>query len=422
MKRFFFGLLIVMVFTAGALVGSDLQQWAGNRQFAGGLQKQMGLFWEAWDALNENYYKPIDTPAEDLAMGAIGGMVASLGDRFTEFSPPTQSRNMTEQFQGQFGGIGILVDFPNGQMTVQAVFPGTPAEKAGLQPGDVIVAIEGKSVSSMKPLEAVEAIRGKIGTSIQLSAWRQGMLEPKVYSLTRAAVEIPSVTDAKILRDRIGYFRILEFNRNTTEQLTKVMEDFKAKGVQAVIMDLRYNPGGIFDVGVDVADLFLAKGTIVTLDSKQRKEVHEAKPGDIGESFQVVILVNRFSASASEIVSAALHDSGRAVLVGEKTFGKGVVQVMVPLANNASMMVVTGRYLTPKGDDINTKGIEPDVALEMDPKKLTSEKAQALFKQLQDASQKVEATRTDLAKEMDAEVLDKGVSILESKLQPEKPA
>lgn len=412
-----------MVFTAGALVGPDIEKLTGNRASADGLQKQMGLFWEAWDALNENYYKPIETPPQDIVMGAIGGMIGSLNDRFTEFSPPTQSRNMTEQFQGEFGGIGILVDFPNNQMTVQTVFPGTPAEKAGMRPGDIIVAIEGKSVNAMKPLEAVEAIRGKVGTPITLSIWHEGMLEPKIVTLDRAVVEIPSVTDARILKDHIGYFKILEFNRNTTEQLTKVLEDFKSKGVTGVVMDLRYNPGGIFDVGVDVADLFLAKGKIVTLKTKTRPdEVHEAKPGGAGESFQVVILVNRYSASASEIVSAALHDNGRAVLVGEKTFGKGVVQVMVPLENNASMMIVTGRYYTPKGEDINTKGIEPDVSLEMDPKKLTSEKAQALFKQLQDLSRKEEDTRTQLAKEMDDEILNKGQSVLESKAQPEKPA
>ncbi|MGH8104562.1 MAG: S41 family peptidase, partial [bacterium] len=416
------GFMIVLVFTAGALVGSDLSQWTAKKPTSDSLQKELRLFWQAWDALNDNYYKPIDIPSDDIVMGAINGMVGSLNDRFTDFAPPVQSRNMSEQFRGEFGGIGILVDFPEGRMTVQTVFPGTPSEKVGLLPGDVIVAIEGKSVDKMKPLEAVEAIRGQIGTVVNLTIWREGLLEPKAYILMRSSVQIPSVTDSKVLKDHIGYFRMLEFNRNTTEQLEKVLKDFKTRGVTSVIMDLRYNPGGIFDVGVDVADLFLEKGIIVSINSKARKEVHEAHPGDIGESFDVVILVNRYSASASEIVSAALHDNNRAVLVGEKTFGKGVVQIMVPLDNDSAMMIVTGRYFTPKGEDINQKGILPDVTLELDPRKLSSEKAQALFKQMTEASKQIETARTDLLKEMDAEVLDKGVSVLESRMQPEKPA
>ncbi len=416
MKQGIWGISLILVsFSVGALVGFDLRGSFGlfTDTRPKNLSPKMPLFYEAWKTLNTYYYKEIDLPPEEVVMGAVAGMVNSLKDPYTQFSPPVVTQNISETFQGAFGGIGILVDFVTGRMRVVSVMPDTPADQAGLKPGDLILQIDSQDVENMDPLQAVEKIRGKIGTSVTLSIWREGFLEPRDFTLERKEIQVPSVTDARILQENIGYLKINEFNKNTPQQVRNAVKELQAKGAKGFILDLRYNPGGIFESGIEVADIFLKEGTIVTLDSKTRKESFTAKPGDIGESLPLVLLVNRYSASASEIVAAALHDNHRATLIGETTLGKGIVQMMIPLSNHSSLMIVTGRYLTPKGENIHQKGIPPDIQIELDPRKVQSEKGKQLLEKLKKLEDESLSLRDRLLEEINQQILQKGISILQ---------
>jgi len=419
MKQRIWGIsLILFSFSVGALVGFDLRGSFGLSADtrSKNLSSKMPLFYEAWNTLNRYYYKEIDLQPEEVVMGAVAGMVNTLKDPYTQFSPPIVTQNISETFQGAFGGVGILVDFITGRMRVVSVLPNTPADQAGLKAGDLILQIDGKAVEDLDPLQAVERIRGKIGTTVILSIWREGFLEPKDFPLQRKEIQVPSVSDAKILQGSIGYLKILEFNKNTPQQVRDAVKELQSKGAKGFILDLRYNPGGIFESGIEVADIFLKEGTLVTLDSKTRKESFTAKPGDIGESLPLVILVNRYTASASEILASALHDNHRAVLIGETTLGKGIVQAMIPLSNNSSLMIVTGRYLTPKGEYIHQKGISPDIPIELDPRKVQSEKGKQLLEKLKKLEEESLSLRDALLEDINEQILQKGISTLQKQL------
>lgn len=273
---------------------------------------------------------------------------------------------MSEQTQGKFGGLGIEVTMESGVVKVVSPIDDTPAHKAGLKPGDYIVNIDGQPVVGMTLNDAVDKMRGKIGSKVKLTIRRFNQ-KPFDVTIKREEIKIQTVKSS-IKSEDVAYVRITSFSDNTDKMVEKAVKDAKKKlkgNLKGIILDIRNNPGGLLDQAVSVSDLFLNQGEIVSTRSRNEEDTvkYNAKKGDIADGLPIVIIVNDGSASASEIVAGALQDHKRAVILGEKTFGKGSVQTVIPLGKHGAMRLTTARYYTPSGRSIQVKGIEPDVAV-----------------------------------------------------------
>jgi len=272
------------------------------------------------------------------------------------------------QTSGEFGGLGIEVTMEDGFVKVVSPIDDTPAAKAGVKAGDYIVALDGESVIGLSLNDAVDRMRGKVGTQIKITIQREGTAEPIEVDITRDIIRIQSVRH-RIEQDDIGYIRISTFNQNTQPMLEKAIADIKKQGgdkIRGYIIDLRNNPGGLLDQAISVSDSFLDKGEIVSTRGRNDTDTHRdnATSGDLLDGKPIVVLINGGSASASEIVAGALQDHRRALLVGTPTFGKGSVQTVIPLPGHGAMRLTTARYYTPSGRSIQAKGIEPDIEIE----------------------------------------------------------
>ena len=310
--------------------------------------------------IKSQYYQPVST--DKLINGAIKGMVEGLDDPYSVYLDPEQFKHLNEQITGTFGGVGLIVTMEEKHIVVVKPIPDTPADKAGIKAGDIIVKISGRDTKDMDLDTAVSLMRGPVGTKVTVGILRPGEKEKREVILTRENIVVPTVA-SKMLDDKIGYLALSQFTENSPEAVRKALGDLKKKGMKGLIFDLRDNPGGELTAAVEIADLFIPQGkTIVYVDYRnQPDEEEKAKVPELG--LPMVVLVNGGSASASEIVAGALKDWQVAVLVGEKTFGKGVVQSIFRLPGNAGLKLTVARYLTPKKHDINKKGIEPDVVV-----------------------------------------------------------
>ncbi|MBT9174920.1 MAG: Carboxy-terminal processing protease CtpA [candidate division WS2 bacterium] len=331
------------------------------------------LFWEVIELVEKEFVNPVEnfTP---LIHGAIRGMLSSLGNDYTRFMDPRAYREMQVETKGEFGGVGIQIGIKNKKLIVIAPLPDTPAERAGLKAGDWIQKINGRSTKDMAVEEAVTLIRGQRGTEVTLTILHPGEKKPVDYLLVRDIIKIKSV-EKEIMDKDIGYAKIVIFNEKTVEELESVFQEFKDKEIRGLIIDLRYNPGGLLTSAIQVADKFLSSGPIVQVEHrKKKKKVIEAQRGTSAPRVPCVVLVNEYSASASEIVAGALQDNKIATLVGTKTFGKGSVQTVHKLRDNSAVVITTAKYLTSKGRDIDgKKGIMPDIVVEK-PKKEKEDK------------------------------------------------
>ncbi len=345
-----------------------------------------GLFWEVKELLQDNYVDGVkDT--RPLIYGAIRGMLGSLGDDYTRFMEPKAYQDMQVETKGEFGGIGIQIgiDKKSKQITVISPLEDTPAWHVGLKSGDAIMKIDGKPTKDMALEEAVSLIRGKVGTQVKLGILKKGAKETKDFLITREVIRVHSVTSRMLDKD-IGLAKISVFSETTGEDLRSALLKFKSKSAKGIILDLRYNPGGLLDAAIEVSNLFLDKGQpIVQIkDRKGSVQTIYADKGKVAFSIPVVILVNGYSASASEIVSGCLQDHKIATLIGAqfdgdestksgRTFGKGSVQTVHPLQDGSAVAITTAKYFTAKGRDINKKGIDPDITV-----KLTKEDLESL--------------------------------------------
>jgi carboxyl-terminal processing protease len=298
---------------------------------------------------------------------ALIGMLGGLGDPYTTYLSPQEINGLDEQLRGgNFGGIGVYIqqDPKSGAITANPI-EGNPAIKAGVQPGDVILAVDGRSTMGQK-IDAVEQrIRGPKGSVVALTVRHHGSDAPTTLHVTRAEIHVPSVR-AKV-EDNIEYVRLSDFGSTSADEVRSAFLDGKRKNVRGYILDLRFNGGGLLDAAVDISSLFVSQGTIVsTINRAGAREVRSASGQPIGAK-PLVILVNRYTASASEITAGAVQDYGVGTLVGEKTFGKGVVQSLYTLPDRGALKITTARYVTPKGRDIHKKGIVPDVAVTQKP-------------------------------------------------------
>lgn len=301
--------------------------------------------------------------------GAIKGMVESLGDPYSSYLTPEVYRRLEEHVQGTYGGVGLLITLEEKEKrpVVVSPFKGTPAQRAGITSGDYILAIDGRDTAGMDLETAASLMQGEPGTKVELTVLKPGEKEPRRFTLIRETIKIPTV-DGRMLPGYpgIGYISLSMFNEQTSGDLGKLLEELRRQGLKALILDLRNNPGGSLQAAVEVASYFIPKGPVVYIVDQKKKEALQATGKYI--KLPLVVLVNKGSASAAEIVAGAIKDSGSGVLIGETTFGKGVVQTIFPLKGGAAVKLTTHKYLTPAQKDIDKVGITPDIQVKLDPR------------------------------------------------------
>jgi carboxyl-terminal processing protease len=326
------------------------------------------IFSEALNEIQKKYVEEKDP--KELIYGAIRGMMSTL-DPHSTFLTPEELKELEIETTGKFSGIGIEITLKDGVLTVVSPIEGSPADRAGLAPGDKILQIDEKSTKNMTLNEAVRMIRGPKGTKVQLLILHEGAKEPQKYIIVRDVIPIRSVK-SKMLEDGYGYISISSFQEKTTEDflaaLTK-LESSSKDGLKGLVLDLRNDPGGLLNEAVKIADVFLESGVIVSIQgrTKEQSQKFTAQPNKVPRRYPLVVLVNEGSASASEIVAGALQDQKRAIILGMPTFGKGSVQTIIPLEDNSGIKLTTARYFTPSGRSIQAKGITPDIIIKGKP-------------------------------------------------------
>ena len=322
--------------------------------------RQLSLFGDVFERVRSDYVEEVTD--QDLVEAAINGMLTSL-DPHSGYLPDDNFKKMQVQTTGRFGGLGIEVTMENGFVKVVSPIDDTPAAKAGLQPEDLIVTVDDVSLVGLTLAEAVEKLRGPVGSEIRIMVQR-AQDEPFEVSIIRDEIKIKSVRSR--LYDTIGYVRITTFSEQTTPGLMNAVDDLYAEtdgNLSGIVLDLRNNPGGLLNEAIRVSDAFLEEGEIVSTRGRDDSDIQHAyaRAGDITRGLPIVILINSGSASASEIVAGALKDHRRAILMGTRSFGKGSVQTIVPLPGHGAMRLTTARYFTPSGVSIQARGIEPDI-------------------------------------------------------------
>ncbi|WP_372694592.1 S41 family peptidase [Immundisolibacter sp.] len=327
--------------------------------------QELRLFSEVLGIIRQNYVEPITD--SDLLKSAIRGMLTGL-DPHSAYLEDDEFQELKEGTSGEFGGLGIEVGMEDGFVKVISPIDDTPAQRAGIQAGDLVIRLDDTAVKGMSLSEAVKKMRGKPGTDITLTVVREGEERPLQITITRAIIKVNSVR-SRTLSPGYGYLRVSQFQTNTGRKLREAVTTLKEGnegGLKGLVLDLRNNPGGVLTAAVSVSDAFITQGLIVYTEGRapEAEQKFSATSGDVLEGVPIVVLVNAGSASASEIVAGALQDNGRAIIMGEKTFGKGSVQTILPIREDAALKLTTARYYTPKGRSIQAEGIEPDVTLE----------------------------------------------------------
>lgn len=329
------------------------------------LEKQFSLFWEAWNVIDREFYNRKALDPQKRTYGAIAGMVEALGDPHTSFATPAQSSVNEGDLKGSFDGIGVTVEMIDRMVVVVAPLPDTPGEKAGLRAGDIILAVNDEKLEGMSLTDAVSRIRGPRGTEVRLTVFRQGMREPMQISVVRDEIKVASVK-VDTLADDVAYVRITSFTETTTRNLMDGLQKVLDTHPKGLILDLRNDPGGLLETSLEVASVFQKNGVLLYEEDKDGKRTtFSARRMPVQVDQPMVVLVNRGSASASEIVAGALKDTGRAKLVGQRTFGKGSVQTIQELSDGSTLRVTIAHFFTPSGADINQVGIDPDVAVDL---------------------------------------------------------
>ena len=368
-------ILIIVSLAVGFVGGSYFQIHKISVPVIGNLiNKDVGqpknvdfsTFWTAWNLLQDKYVDKGKLNAEDMAYGAIDGMVKAIGDPYTVFFKPKESKEFSEQISGSFSGIGIEIGLRDNVLTVIAPIKNTPAASAGLLAGDKILKINDKSTEGMKIDEAVSLIRGPKGTTVRLTYTREKMPSPTEITIKRDVIKVPAV-DWKILNDNIAYIDISIFNGNLDSEFQKTANEIVASGANRIILDLRNDPGGLLDSAINIAGYFLDSNKIVTIEKfgdGTEQPFQTASNGKL-KSYPLVVLINKGSASASEILAGALRDNRGVTVVGETSFGKGSVQELAELPQKASLKITIAKWLTPSGESIDENGIKPDVEVKI---------------------------------------------------------
>jgi len=343
----FFIILFLFIFQKGFSDNSD-------------IYKKIDLFGEVLEKINDEYVDEVD---QSKSMdSAINGLLQSL-DPYSAYMTPESLESMQTETSGEFGGLGIEVGMEAGVVKVISPIDDTPASKAGLKAGDYIVKINNTQVQGKSLMEAVELMRGPVGSSIEITVRRRGEKKALIFNIKREIIEVQSVK-FELLEDNIGYIRLTSFNENSSTQIKEKIEKLnKNKNLKGYILDLRNNPGGLLSQAIEISDFFLENGEIVSTRSRQPSENRKwfAKKGDLINGKTLLVLINYGSASASEIVAGALKDHKRAIILGENSYGKGSVQSIIPLKNKGAIRLTIAKYYLPSGKSISGVGISPDI-------------------------------------------------------------
>ncbi len=327
------------------------------------LEDLFAPFWQSWELVHDIY---IDQPVDDEVMmqGAIKGMMDSLGDQHSSYMDPDQHRQANIDLTGEYDGIGAYVDATQEYLTIVSPMPGSPAEEAGLEPGDQIIAVDGEDMTGIDGSLVIRKVVGPAGTPVTLTIYREGE-QPFDVTLERARIIIPNL-ETELLEGDIAYIKLYGFSENATQDLIAALEDLLAQDPDGMILDLRNNPGGERDSAVDISSQFIDQGVIMYQEyGDGRRDTYEAVEGGLATDIPLVVLINEGSASASEIVAGAVQDYERGTLVGKTTFGKGSVQNWIPLADDQGLVRITiARWLTPNGNTIHEVGVIPDFEIE----------------------------------------------------------
>ena len=335
---------------------------SGNSENKDDIYKKIDLFSEVLDKINKEYVE--DVNQSDAMDAAINGVLQSL-DPYSAYMTPELYESLQTETSGEFGGLGIEVSMEAGVVKVISPIDNTPASRAGVKAGDYIVKINDIQVQGKSLSEAVDLMRGPVGTDIEITVRRRGKKKALVFKITREIIKVASVK-SKIIDEKTGYLRLTSFNENSSSQIKDKIKEFKKnEKVENYILDLRNNPGGLLSQAIKISDFFLDNGEIVSTRSKSKYENRKwfAKKGDILNGETIVVLINYGSASASEIVAGALKDHKRAILIGENSYGKGSVQSIIPLKNSGAIRLTVSKYYLPSGKSISEIGVKPDIEI-----------------------------------------------------------
>lgn len=319
------------------------------------------VFWEAWNILKRDFYGDLPD-AQGMAYSAICGVIDDLDDKYTAFLDPKMASIIREDMSGAFYGIGTVVDMNDeDKLVIVQTFDGKPAAQAGLKPGDIVLAVDDKVIEKLSVFEAVGLLRGPAGSVAHLTIQRQGLEAPFVVEVVRQRIEVP-VVESRMLDNDIAYLKLSEFNSQATSELKAGLQSLLAEGPRALILDLRGNPGGFLGVAVEVGSQFVSEESILveTFKDGQSRD-YPAQRGGLATDLPLAVLVNGGTASAAEIVAGAIQDTSRGLLIGEKTFGKGSVQLSHQLSDNSELRVTYAHWLTPSGRDIHDVGLAPGI-------------------------------------------------------------
>jgi len=363
---------IVLLFLGLFLLGAGFSGgfYIGKAQvvcpFCQPSEVDFSLFWQAWDQIKTKFVGRENLNVQKMIYGAISGMVASLGDPYTVFFPPQESKNFKDEVKGSFSGIGMEIGIKNDQLQVVSPLENTPAQRAGLRAGDSILEINGTSTAGMASDQAVNLIRGPKGTEVILLIGRTGWKEPKEFRLVRDTIEVPSLKlEIKDLPggEKVAYLNLYQFTEKAYYDFNQAAIDILNSPAKKIIFDLRNNPGGYLEVAQSIAGWFMNRGQTVVIEDfgngKAKETYNSEGPSNLAD-YPIVVLINGGSASAAEILAGALRDNRGAKLIGEKSFGKGSVQELSDLQDGSSIKITVAKWLTPKGNLITDVGLEPD--------------------------------------------------------------
>ena len=401
---------VVLVLLAAVLVSMFAGAVMAKRlPSQGGVYENLKVFTEALSYVESNYVEEVEP--DKVIQGAIRGMLKTL-DPHSSYMPPDVYREMQVETEGRFGGLGIEITMRDDVLTVVSPIEGTPAFRAGIQPGDQIIKVDGESTKEMSLVDAVKKLRGPEGSAVTIAIFRQGFTEPKDFTISRAVIQIKSVRWTK-LQDDIGYVKLRSFHKTTEEELEEALQDLGEQHIKMLILDLRNNPGGLLEQAIAVSNVFLEGGKLIVY-TKGRLPNQNMKGFSKSDGFHVsypmAVIINGGSASASEIVAGSLQDLHRATIVGTQSFGKGSVQTIIPLSDGSGLRLTTAKYYTPGGGEINGKGITPDIVIEKPQEAANQEGEQKTLR----SQRNIELPGNDLS---DDPQLQKAVDFLKTQVQ-----
>ncbi|PIP19797.1 MAG: peptidase S41 [Candidatus Omnitrophica bacterium CG08_land_8_20_14_0_20_41_16] len=395
-RRFIIALVFLVI---GLFVFASIVSSGADKKKKDDLYRQVGIFSDTLAIIQSDYVD--ETKPKDLIYGALKGMLASL-DPHSQFMDPDTYNELRVETEGKFGGLGIEVTIKDGLLTIITPIEDTPAWRAGLKPLDRIVKINNDITRDMTLSEAVKRMRGKPGEVVNLTILREAENKILEFKIVRAIIKIKDIKEARILEDGIGYIRLVEFREDTLKDINLVLNNLSKQGLNALILDLRNNPGGLLEAAAQVAGKFIPKGKLVVYTKGRKVEqalefVSESSRPIL--NLPMVILINEGSASGSEIVAGALKDYKRAIIMGTKSFGKGSVQTVIPLSDGSALKLTTSKYFTPAGKEIHDKGVIPDIVVEevrIEISKsdvIKSKRAQEVFEEVKNKSSESEEVK-----------------------------